>query len=327
MKFAIMFPGQGSQKVGMGLDLYEKNSLAKEIFSLVNNIVGRNISDVFLHGPQEELNQTRNTQISIVTISVVLSMLLQEKTKERNFDFNPIACCGHSLGELTALWYLNVLELEDLLKLVSIRGELMQNAPSGSMAAILNLSTEQIEKLIENAIELKDKVVIANYNSPNQTVVSGNKEAFEKGKLPELVKQIGGKAIILPVSGAFHSPLMADPANRFNLELDKAIKHELTPLNTYIYQNYDGLPSNNYAIIKEKIKKQMTSPVYWTQTINNLVKDNVTNIVEIGPGKVLTGLVQKINPNLECFNVYDLESLENFINVYESKLLKFSKTT
>ncbi len=328
MNLAIIFPGQGSQKVGMGLDLSEI-STAKEIFTKVNAITTKNISEVFLHGPQEELNQTKNTQISIIAISVTLTLLLQEELKSKNISFIPKACCGHSLGELTALWFANLLELEELIRLVSIRGNLMQNAPSGSMAAIINLKAEQVENLIKNDSSLKDKVVIANYNSPNQLVISGHKEAFTNSNLIEKIKSLGGKAIILPVGGAFHSPLMEEPAELFSEEIDKVFALKSTNINIPIYQNFDGEPSTNIENIKIKIKKQMISPVYWTQTINNLVKNHITGIVEIGPGKVLTGLVQKINPNILCYNIYDLNSLRSFVTQYESQLstIKHSQAT
>ncbi len=328
MNLAIMFPGQGSQKVGMGLDLSEI-STAKEVFAKVNAITTRNISEIFLHGPQEELNQTKNTQISIVTISIALTLLLQEEMKNKDISFIPKACCGHSLGELTALWFANIIELEELIRLVSIRGDLMQNAPNGSMAAIINLKAEQVENLIKNDSSLKDKVVIANYNSPNQLVISGHKEAFTNSNLTEKIKNLGGKAIILPVSGAFHSPLMEEPAGLFSEEINKISTLKSTNINIPIYQNYDGEPSTNTENIKIKIKKQMTSPVYWTQTINNLVKNHIVGIVEIGPGKILTGLVQKINPNIACYNIYDLTSLRSFVTQYESQssTIKHSQVT
>lgn len=315
MKYALLFPGQGSQKVGMGLDLVDKSGKIKDLFNTVDNICQRKVSEIFLNGPDTELNQTKNTQVSIVTVSVALTLLLQEKLKEKKLSLLPTGCCGHSLGEFTALWYSNLINIESLIELVSIRGNLMQNAPEGAMAAILNLEVEKIESLL-NEEEFKNKIVIANYNSPNQFVISGEKSAFEK--IPEKVKALNGKAIILPVSGAFHSPLMSTPSKAFNDALDKASFS--TSAEISVYQNIDGNPSKDKNIILDKLKKQMTSSVFWTQTINNLVKDNVNAVIEIGPGKVLSGLVKKINPDLACFNISDYKSLEEFITNYESKL-------
>lgn len=316
MKFALLFPGQGSQKVGMGLDLLDKSDKIKDLFNTVDNICKKKISEVFLNGPEAELNQTKNTQVSIVAISVALTLLLEEKLKEKKLSLTPIGCCGHSLGEFTALWYANILSLENLIELVSIRGNLMQNAPEGAMAAILNLEADKVESLLNEEDEFKNKIVIANYNSPNQIVISGEKHCFDK--IPEKIKSLNGKAIILPVSGAFHSPLMQEPSKAFNDALDKASFNSNAKVS--IYQNADGKPSENLNIILGKLKKQMTSSVFWTQTINNLVKDNVNAVIEIGPGKVLSGLVKKIKPDLACYNISDYQSLEDFISIYESKL-------
>lgn len=321
MKFAVIFPGQGSQKVGMGHDLFTQTKIGQEIFKKINTIAGKDLSNIIFNGPVEELNQTKNTQIAIVAISVILVLLLQEKITEKNLTFNPFACCGHSLGELTALWYANIIDLDTLLKLVLYRGKIMQNAPDGGMAAVLNITSDKIEDLLKKH-NLKDKLVIANYNSPYQLVISGNKDAISL--LPELVKTIGGKTIILPVSGAFHSPLMNESANLFISEINKLNISNKVKIS--IYQNYDSKPSLEAKMIIEKLKKQMTSPVLWTQTINNLVTEKVSALIEIGPGKVLTGLIKKIDPKVECYNIQDLNSLNDFIDNYEYKLLS-ARTT
>ncbi len=315
MEFAVLFPGQGSQKVGMGLDLLDKTNLAEELFDKVDNITERKISEIFLYGPENELNQTKNTQVSVVVISVLLTLLLKDELKKKNLDFLPSACCGHSLGEFTALWLSGLLSLEDLIKIVSIRGNLMQNAPPGSMVAVLNLTKEQIESLL-NADNLKNKIVIANYNSPTQLVISGEKIAIDD-MVPK-IKSLGGKAIVLPVGGAFHSPLMNVSSGEFTREFDKL---QITSNVTIpIFQNVDGKPSTDVAQIKEKIKKQMTSSVYWMQTINNLADAGINTVIEIGPGKVLSGLVKKINPNINCYNVCDYASLIDFIRHCEEVL-------
>jgi len=238
-----------------------------------------------------------------------LTLLLKDEFKKKNLDFMPGACCGHSLGEFTALWFSGLLSLDDLIKTVSVRGSLMQNAPGGSMAAVLNLTKEQLESLLSSD-NLKNKIVIANYNSPTQLVISGEKAAIE-AIVPE-IKSLGGKAIVLPVSGAFHSPLMDVPSKEFAKEFDKL---QINPDNVKIpvFQNVDGKPSTDVIQIKEKIKKQMTSPVLWTQTINNIVDAGINTVVEIGPGKVLTGLVKKINPNINCYSICDYTSLIDFV--------------
>ena len=321
MRFAVIFPGQGSQKVGMGHDLFEQTEIGKKIFEKINAVTGKDLSNIILNGPSEELNQTKNTQISIVAISIILVLLLEEKIKIKNLSFNPFACCGHSLGELTALWYTDLIDLDSFLKLVLLRGEIMQKAPEGGMAAILNLTSEKIEALLKEN-NLKDKLVIANHNSPSQLVISGNKDAIQS--LPELIKKADGKTIILPVGGAFHSPLMNEPANLFINAINKLKITNKAKIP--IYQNSDGLPSEESKDIVEKLKKQMISPVYWTQTINNLVTEKVSTFIEIGPGKVLTGLVKKINPETDCYNIEDLDSLNDFIDKYEHKLLS-TRTT
>jgi [acyl-carrier-protein] S-malonyltransferase len=250
MRFAVLFPGQGSQKIGMGLDLLDKTNLARALFDKVDNITERKISEIFLYGPENELNQTKNTQVSIVVISVLLTLLLKDELKKKNLDFSPSACCGHSLGEFTALWFSGLFSLEDLIKIVSIRGNLMQNAPPGSMAAVLNLTKEQIESLL-NADTFKNKIVIANYNTPTQLVISGEKIAIDD--IVPKIKSLGGKAIVLPVGGAFHSPLMNVPSSEFTREFDKL---QITSNATIpIFQNVDGKPSTDVSLIKEKIKK------------------------------------------------------------------------
>lgn len=314
MKFAILFPGQGSQKVGMGKDLLEIDSV-KQIFDLADSISGRNLSNIWLNGPENELNQTKNTQISIVTISAALTTLFKEFLSQKNLDLDPIGCCGHSLGEFTALWFTNIISIEELFNLIIIRGNLMQNASEGGMLAVLNLNEGTIKDLLNDKY-FNGKFVIANYNTSSQIVLSGDKNLFIA--LQEKIKNAGGKSIILPVGGAFHSPSMEKSSRIFDNELDKLSKKFTGFTKNPIYQNIDGKPSTDHKIILEKIKKQMTSSVRWTQTVEYLVKDGVTDVIEIGPGKILTGLVKKINSAINCHNINNLSSLNEFIKYYES---------
>lgn len=318
MSFAVLFPGQGSQKVGMGLDLYEKSNLTKKLFSKVNQITGQDLTELIFHGPETELNQTENTQVAILILSMALTLELEEICKTKKLKFNVQATAGHSLGEFTALWYASMLNTDEVINIILKRGKIMQNAPPGAMAAVLNLEPNIIQNIIEEN-NLKQKVVIANYNSPSQHVISGTKE--EVIKLSEKIKLANGKAIILPVSGAFHSPLMQNSACQFEIELKKLHILSKSQIKIPVYQNIDGMPSQESKLVLEKIKKQMTSPVLWTQTISNLVKNGIKTVVEIGPGKVLTGLVKKTNPQIECFNINDYNSLEEFTTIYERRLL------
>ncbi len=316
MKYAVLFPGQGSQKVGMGLDCVEL-PIAKGLFDKTDKITGQKTSEVFLRGPEAELNQTKNTQPSIVTVSVLLTLLLNEELKKKGFEFAPSASCGHSLGEFTALWLSGLLSIDDLIRIVSIRGNLMQNAPPGAMAAVLNITKEQLQELFVSE-KLGNKVIIANYNTPTQLVISGEKESVEL--LVPKIKSLGGKAILLPVSGAFHSPLMELSSKEFNVELDK-VKILSTNLNPPVFQNVDGELSTDILTVKEKIKKQMTSSVLWTQIVNNLSKAGIKSVIEIGPGKVLTGLVKKINPEIVCYNIDGITSLNEFVSSYQVNFL------
>jgi [acyl-carrier-protein] S-malonyltransferase len=284
---AYVFPGQGAQFVGMGLDLYEKSSKAKDLFHKANHILKFDITELMFAGTEEDLKQTNVTQPAIFLHSVILAKMMGD-------DFKPDMVAGHSLGEFSALVANGTLSFEDGLKLVAKRANAMQKAcetePS-TMAAILGLEDEMVENICKS---IKDIVLPANYNSPGQLVISGSVSGVEQAM--EKCKEAGAKrAIPLKVGGAFHSPLM-EPAR---IELAKAINN--TPFQQGVcpvYQNVTGQPVADAEIIKTNLISQLTSPVRWTQIMKNMLADGVTEIVEVGPGKVLQGLFKKVDRQL-----------------------------
>mgnify|MGYP001254936445 FL=1 len=293
---AYIFPGQGAQFSGMGKDLFENSKTAYELFNNANEILGFKISDVMFNGSAEDLKQTSVTQPAIFLHSVILAM-----SKEN--EISPAMVAGHSLGEFSALVINKSISFEDGLKLVAIRANAMQKACEnnpGTMAAVLGLE----DKLVENVCsEVKGTVVAANYNCPGQLVISGELNAIELAC--EKLKEIGARrALVLPVGGAFHSPLMEE-AKR---ELENAINETIfsDPI-CPIYQNVSGLPYSSEIEIKENLISQLTSPVKWTHSINQMVEDGAKEFIEVGPGRVLQGLVRKINGDINSSSL----NLEN----------------
>lgn len=289
---AYIFPGQGSQFPGMGKDLYNSSSKAKELFDKANQILGFEITKVMFEGTEEELKQTKVTQPAIFLHSVVLAKISE--------NFTPDMVAGHSLGEFSALVANGTLQFEDALKLVFKRAMAMQKAceinPS-TMAAILGLDDSKVEEICKSISE--EIVVAANYNCPGQLVISGSNKGIEIACIK--MKEAGAKrALPLPVGGAFHSPLM-EPAR---IELEKAIKDtEFRKPVCPVYQNVNALPATDIEVIKNNLISQLTAPVRWTQSVQNMVKDGGAEFIECGPGKVLQGLVKKISPEVQVRSI------------------------
>ncbi|WP_299106839.1 ACP S-malonyltransferase [uncultured Winogradskyella sp.] len=281
---AYIFPGQGAQFSGMGLDLYENSPLAQELFEKANDILGFHITDIMFEGSAEDLKETKVTQPAIFLHSVILAKTIGDIMK-------PDMVAGHSLGEFSALVAAGALTFEDGLKLVSQRAQAMQKAcelqPS-TMAAVLGLDDEIVEKVCS---QIEGVVVAANYNCPGQLVISGDVEAINKACVA--MKDAGARrALVLPVGGAFHSPLM-EPARE---ELAAAIENTtFSKPNCPIYQNVTAKAVTDENEIKANLISQLTAPVRWTQSVQQMVKDGASNFTEVGPGKVLQGLVKKIN--------------------------------
>ena len=283
MKKAYIFPGQGSQFVGMGQELYVREPAARDLFDAADSILGFGLRQIMFEGTDEELKATKVTQPAIFLHSVAAAL---------SNHIEPDMTAGHSLGEFSALVAAGALGFEDALRLVSARAMAMQRcceAVPGSMAAILNADAALIEEVCDQTPGI---VIPANYNNDAQIVISGEKEAVEAA-CAELKARGVRRAVILPVGGAFHSPLM-EPARR---ELAEAI--EATEFHTPrcpVYQNVDALPHTDPDEIRRNLLMQLTSPVRWTQTVRNMVADGATTFVEVGPGTVLQGLVRKIAP-------------------------------
>ncbi|MCK5465688.1 MAG: ACP S-malonyltransferase [Bacteroidales bacterium] len=280
---AYVFPGQGAQFPGMGKDMYEESAVAKERFEEANEILGFNITQLMFEGTEEDLRQTKVTQPAIFLHSVILASTI--------VDFQPEMVAGHSLGEFSSLVANKALSFADGLKLVSKRASAMQKAceaePS-TMAAILGLDDNLVEEV---CAEIPEVVVPANYNSPGQIVISGSMTGIDKAV--EKLTEMGAKrAIKLTVGGAFHSPLM-EPARQ---ELETAIMN--SPITTPIcpvYQNFTALPTSDPDAIRANLVAQLTAPVRWTQTVQHMLKDGASSFTEVGPGKVLQGLIKKVD--------------------------------
>lgn len=292
---AFVFPGQGSQFVGMGKDLYDNNPLAKELFDKADKTLGFKITDIMFAGTDEQLKETKVTQPAVYLHSVISALCLGD-------EFKPEMTAGHSLGEFSALVAAGALSFEDGLKLVAARANAMQKACEknpGTMAAIIGLPDEKVVEICDSVSKDGEVVVAANFNCPGQLVISGSKNGIDKAC--ELLKEAGAKrALPLKVGGAFHSPLMQSAKD----ELQAAI--EATNINTPkcpVYQNVDGKAHTDAAEIKANLIAQLTSSVRWTTSVQNMIAAGATEFVECGPGKALQGMIGRIDKNVNAHGI------------------------
>ncbi|SIS37760.1 ACP S-malonyltransferase [Salimicrobium flavidum] len=308
-KVAFVFPGQGSQKVGMGKDLYDSSALVRHLFDEADEALGYSLTSLMFEGPEEELTKTENAQPALLLLSAAIDQRLKKE------GIKPDMTAGHSLGEYSALVSAESLGALEAVRLVHTRGKLMEEAyPSGkgAMSAVLGLSVDEIEKVIENV----DGVVnIANINCPKQVVISGDKTAVEQAG--EKLKESQAKRVMpLNVSGPFHSDLMKTAAGDFETYLSEiAVEDARVP----VYANVTGAPVEEKEEITRLLVQQLYSPVKFQQTIEAFVEEDVDAIVEIGEGKVLSGLVRKVEKSMKTFQVSDEESLQTFIDWYREE--------
>ena len=304
MKIAFLFPGQGAQAVGMGKDFYEEYEVAKKIYKQAERETGIEVSKLSFEGPEEELNQTKNTQICMVTMSLAILELLKEAGIKAEYS------AGLSLGEYVALNYAGAINLKDTLKIIQKRGEYMQNlAPEGdwAMAAVLGLSDETVEEVCKKV--KTGFAVPANYNCPGQVAVSGDRAGIQE--LTELAKSAGAKRVIeLKTSGPFHTEKLQKASEALRKELDNI---QIGKLESIVVKNLDAKPYTEKDDIKEILAKHVMSPVRFSASIKYMLDNGVDTFVEIGPGKVLTSLVKKVNREVKCINISNVDSLKEAI--------------
>lgn len=311
MKIACLFPGQGSQSVGMGQDLNGNFAEARSTFESIDKIAGRELSRLCFEGPEEELRRTINTQPTILAASLAAWQCYQVAGGPM-----PSFVAGHSLGEFTALVAAEALSLQEAVTLVDLRSRLMESCPKGAMSAVIGLDKDTLQDACNKATSGDSVVIIANFNTREQLVISGSPDAVAKAG--ELAKAAGGKVIPLPVGGAFHSPLMASAASEFEKQIKQG---NLNNAKFPVIQNVDAKPSMQAGEIQAKLAKQMPSAVLWCDTVEFMLSQGVDTFVEIGPGKVLAGTVKKIDKQACTFNIYDGATLESTLTALQQAVI------
>ncbi len=309
-KIAFLFPGQGAQAVGMGKDIYENYEEAKNVYDIADKVLNKNITKLCHEGPEESLKQTVNTQPCIVTTSIAMAEALRSE-----LNICPDYTAGHSLGEYCAMFISGVMSLETTLKLIQKRADLMGASKGGSMSAILNAPSDVLASGLEEGRKI-GYVDVANYNSPAQVVITGDEEAVKTAG--EYMLQNGARRVVpLAVSGAFHSKYMEEAGKEFAEYIKDA---ELNNASVPVITNVDAEITLKADEFRAKMPRQIHSSVYWTQTIQKMVSLGVDTFIEIGPGKVLSGLNKKIAPEASVYNVYDKASLESVVSELKEQL-------
>ena len=306
MKIAFVFPGQGSQFVGMGKDFYDHYSEARNLFEEANEILQYDISRICFNGPEDTLRLTENTQPALLIHSIMALKILREN------GINSVLAAGHSLGEFSALVAAGALKFQDAVRLVNLRGKFMQEAVPvgiGSMAAIIGLPIEKIQELCERVSSNSNLVQPANLNSPVQTVIAGHKEAVETVSKDALTAG-AKKAVVLPVSAPFHSALMKPAEIKLQKELEAT---EFYDLSFPVINNIEAKPIVKGNDARESLVKQVCSPVRWCETMQYIVDQKIDSVIELGSGKVLSGLMKRYNKTINCYQVGDSETLANLL--------------
>lgn len=308
-KLACLFPGQGSQSVGMGKDLFDNSPQARLMFEEIDRVAGRSLSTLCFEGPDEELRRTINTQPTILAVS-----LAAWRAYEAAGGLQPEFTAGHSLGEFTALVAAGALSVEAAVKLVDKRSRLMETCPRGAMSAVIGVAGDELSRMCREACDETTSInnlpvcLVANYNTREQLVISGSPEAVTVAG--EKAKKAGARVVPLPVGGAFHSPLMEAAAVEFEAEL---ANWRLEDAACSVVQNFDAAPAKSAAELQLKLSKQMSNAVKWCDTIEFMLGQGVDTFIEIGPGKALAGMVKKINRQATVHNIFDVQTLNETI--------------